>query len=135
VQRAGERFLLAQVDEMVEQTVNEKHVNDFIDSFRASKNDAIPRDIPIKTVIDVTARELGVREAETDSILRYLAEGGELNRFGVIDAVTLAAQHVESYDYSVALEEAGGKLIEMTPAKWGGILDTAKREHAKATRK
>lgn len=130
----GESFLIAQVGDMVEQTVNPKAFNAFVDNFRASLGDGIPRDVPIKNVIDVTARELGIRETETDSILRYLAEGGELNRFGVVDAVTLAAQHVESYDYSIALEEAGGKLIEMPTAKWEGILRAAKHEATKPSK-
>lgn len=130
----GEGFLMAQVKDMIDQTLTQKAFGTFVDNFRASTGDAIPRDVPIKNVIDVTARELGIRETETDSILRYLAEGGELNRFGVIDAVTLAAQHVESYDYSIALEEAGGKLIEMPSAKWDGILHAAKREAAKPSK-
>jgi hypothetical protein len=134
VQRAGESFLMAQVNEMVEQTVNEKHFTSFVEDFRASTHDTIPHEVPIKNVIDVTAKELGIRETETNSILRYLAEGGELNRFGVIDAVTLAAQHVDSYDYSVALEEAGGRLIEMSPAKWDGILRTARNDATKSSR-
>lgn len=129
----GEQYLMAQVDDMVNQTIDPKSFTTFVDNFRRGVADEIPMDAPLKSVIDVTAREYGILESETTSILHYLAAGGEFNQFGltragIVDAVTLAAQHVERYDDSIRLEEAGGKIIDMTPAKWQTILHTAKTQ-------
>lgn len=131
--RIGEQYLMAQVDDMINHTIDPRAFNTFVDNFRRGVVDVIPIDAPLKDVVDVTAREYGILESETTSILHYLASGGEYNQFGltragIVDAVTLAAQHVERYDDSIRLEEAGGKIIDMAPAKWESIIRTAKAQ-------
>lgn len=72
-------------------------------------------------VIDVTAKRIDLGEAEKDSVLRHLIEGGDLSKWGLANAVTRMAQDVESYDRSTELEAIGSKIIELPKADWHAI--------------
>lgn len=121
----SDSLLMSQMRDMIHATISEKNFTEMVDNFRNSRQDTIPTATNVSKVVEVTAKEFGIRDTEQTSILRYLSEGGELNRFGMIDAVTLAAQHVESYDYSIYLEEVGGKMINMPTKQWDKIITLA----------
>ncbi|MCL2393054.1 MAG: DUF932 domain-containing protein [Acidimicrobiaceae bacterium] len=76
---------------------------------------------------DVSAgiKELGKRfdmgEGEQKSVLNFLAEGGDLTQWGALNAITRAAQDVESYDRSTELEEIGGKVLALSASDWGMV--------------
>lgn len=118
----SDAFLMAQVRDMVNQTVNQNVFNDFVNEFRQATRDDIPRESDLNKVIDVTAKEYGIRDSEKPSILRHIAENGNMNRFGIIDAVTRVAQDVDKYDRSIELEEIGGQLISMPEKQWSKII-------------
>lgn len=65
---------------------------------------------PVKTV-ELTAKQYKLVETEQAGILRHLIEGGDLSQWGLANAITRAAQDVESYDRSTELEELGGQVI------------------------
>jgi hypothetical protein len=64
-------------------------------------------------VVEVTAKKLQLNETERSSVLRHLILGGSLSTWGLANAVTRAAQDVESYDRATELEALGGKVIEL----------------------
>jgi hypothetical protein len=70
-----------------------------------------------EAVEEVTKRYQLV-ESEKNSILNHLIEGGELNVFGLVNAVTRASSDVESYDRAVELERIGGEIIELPAKTW-----------------
>lgn len=68
--------------------------------------------------VTVLARRFGFTETESTSILRHLTLGGDLTMYGAIQAVTRAAEDVESYDRSVELETIGGRILELPASEW-----------------
>lgn len=72
---------------------------------------------PIK-VVEVTAKRYGFNDSERSSILTHLIKGGDMNAWGLANAVTRAAQDVESYDRATELESIGGDVIELSPSEW-----------------
>lgn len=72
-------------------------------------------------VVEVTAKRFGLAETEKSSILTHLIQGGDLSNWGLANAVTRAAQDVESYDLSTRMEALGGEIIELPQADWRTI--------------
>jgi len=68
-------------------------------------------------VEEVTQR-FQLNETEREQVLNNLIEGGELNLFGLINAVTRTATDSESYDRSMELQRIGGRIMELPKAVW-----------------
>lgn len=114
--RKTDAALWAQVGEIVRNAFDPRAFNALVDKIEGTQIDRITGD-PVK-VIDLSARKLGLMDSEKPSILRHLIEGGELSRFGLYNAVTRAAQDVESYDRATELERIGAQVIELAPSEW-----------------
>jgi hypothetical protein len=76
-------------------------------------------------VVEVTAKRFGFNDGEKSSILQHLIRGGDLSAWGLANAVTRAAQDVESYDRSTEMEALGGDVIELPASAWREIAQTA----------
>jgi len=79
---------------------------------------------PVKAV-EVLSRKLGVTDGERGGILRSLIEGGDLSRWGIVNAVTHQAHGIADYDRSVEFEAMGGKLIDLPANDWREVLEAA----------
>lgn len=98
------------------------------DKFMASLTDATQQAIPGAAAADVvealgpTSSGLGLNQAERKSVLGHLIEGGDLSRYGLVNAVTRTAQDAESYDRATELETAGFQLLELPSRDWQRLL-------------
>jgi hypothetical protein len=61
---------------------------------------------PAKAV-ELLGDKLNLTESEEGSVLRYLIEGGDLSRYGMIQAVTKLAHDPDDYDRATELPAAG----------------------------
>ena len=68
-------------------------------------------------VVEVTSKRFGLDD-EKDAILEHFVSGGDLSKFGLLNAVTRTAQDVESYDRAIELERIGGRILELAPTEW-----------------
>jgi len=75
--------------------------------------------------IEVLAQKVGASDSERGGILRSLIEGGDLSRWGIINAVTAQAHTSASYDRAVEFETIGGNLVDLAPAEWNEVLVAA----------
>lgn len=85
--------------------------------------DASQREIkadPVR-VVEVTAKRFGFNDGERSSILQHLIRGGDMTQWGLANAVTRAAQDVESYDRSTEMEKIGGDVIELASSDWRAL--------------
>ena len=87
--------------------------------FQNASNDKIESD-PFK-VIEVFQEKYTLSETEGKGILSELIKSNDLNRFGLINAVTAYAQTVDSYQRSTELERLGGEIIELPRSQWEEI--------------
>lgn len=76
-------------------------------------------------IIEVTQNHFNLSEAQGDSILMHLIQGGDLTQWGLANAITRTAQDVDDYDQSTSLEAIGGKVIDLSPKDWK-VISTAK---------
>jgi hypothetical protein len=79
---------------------------------------------PVEAV-EQLAPKVNATEDEKGGILRSLIEGGDLSAWGLMNAVTAQAHTSKSYDRSVELEAAGGKLLDLPKAEWTRVLEAA----------
>lgn len=60
-------------------------------------------------------------DSERGGVLRHLIEGGDLSRFGLMNAVTRLAEDVQSYDRATEIEAFGGEVIDLPASQWREI--------------
>lgn len=89
-----------------------------VERFAAASARALPA--PVDSV-QVVAKQFSLSGEETNSVLQHLLSGGDINQFGLVNAVTRAAQDVSSYERATSLERLGGKILELSPREWSVI--------------
>lgn len=77
------------------------------------KIEAQPQD-----VVELTAKRFNLLEGEQGNVLAFLAGGGDMTRWGLVNAVTSAANQASDYDRAVELEKVGGQILEMPDTMW-----------------
>jgi hypothetical protein len=79
----------------------------------------------IQNVIEVTAKRFGYTEATSGGILRHLIEGGDLTRYGLMNAITRQSQDEADYETATRMEMDGARIIELPKSDWRTIADAA----------
>lgn len=115
----------AQVKDVTESTMRKEIFEAEVDRIRQANNDKIENfDIP--RVIELTSKALSITGEETkNSMVAYLANGADgagLTRWGLVNAVTKAAQgeHL-SYDQATDLERKGSDILDLSSKDWNKI--------------
>lgn len=114
--RLSDQATWAQIQETVELSFNEAQFAALVTKIEATDANEIEGK-PVE-VIKLASKKFGLNESEGDSILEHLIKGGRLTQFGLHNAVTRAAQDVESYDRATELESLGGKIIDLPRKEW-----------------
>lgn len=61
---------------------------------------------------------------EHESVLRHLIMGGDLTKWGALNAITRTAEDVKSYDRATELEAVGGQVLNLSERDWTIIANT-----------
>ena len=108
--RARNRATILEMRDLVRGALGEAMFAQSLGKLKAAAGEPLALD-PLQSVALVTKR-YSLTDGESGEILRNLVNGGDLSVWGMVNAVTLAAQVVESYDRSTELEQVGGKILE-----------------------
>lgn len=117
--RKTNEAIFAQLADITKAAFNRAHFDSLCETIEETRTHKIEGD-PVK-VIELATKQatgLGLMPGDAPDILKHLIEGGELNRFGLYNAITRASQDVEDYDRATDMERAGAKVIEMRPQEW-----------------
>jgi hypothetical protein len=68
--------------------------------------------------VEMLGPTIGLQVGERQSVLRHLIEGGDLSRYGLMNAVTRTAEDVDSYDRATEVEAAGTRLADLAQHDW-----------------
>lgn len=120
--RKTDGAIWAQVRDVVKATFDRARFDSLVDKIEGSQADKI--EDAVRT-ISLASKKFGLNEAEGKSVLKHLIEGAELSRFGLYNAVTRAAQDVESYDRATELERLGAQVIELPKNDWAELAVAA----------
>lgn len=90
-----------------------------VQKFSDSRDDRIAGQ-PQAAVTEL-AKRFTLNENETQGIMAHLIEGGDLSRFGMVNAVTAYARDDKremSYDRATQFEKMGGEIITLGESEW-----------------
>lgn len=117
--RADDKALWLKVRDTLEASFIAINFAQMVDKFKAAKEDRIISD-PLR-VVELAAKKFSWSEQEGMGVLAHLMSGGDMNRFGLINAITRHAQDLESYDRSTEFERIGGQVLELPRNAWETI--------------
>ena len=118
-QTADARAFGLKVRDMVKLAASKERFSDLLAQMKQANAQKVEAE-PVK-VIERIGKAYGFNDGERDSILRHLVEGGSLNRWGYVNAVTRTAEDVASYDRATDMERAGGDLITMPQTQFARL--------------
>jgi len=121
--KADDKAVLLKVRDQVRAVVDQTRFAENIRKLRDMTEGKITGDPA--AAIEVLSQKVGASDAEHGGILRSLIEGGDLSRFGIINAVTSQAHFATSYDRCVEFEGIGGSLVDLPANEWREILEAA----------
>jgi len=119
---ADDKALWLKVQDTVRAALADDTFKKIVDRMRESQGEKL--DDPIAAVEELT-RQASLSDGESRGVLRHLVAGGDLSRYGLLNAVTRHSQDVEDYDRATELEALGGKVLELPRKDWQRIA-TAK---------
>lgn len=122
--KADDAAVLFKVRDMVRAVVDETRFKSHLAKLQGLATEGRITGDPAKAV-ELLAQKVGASEEERGSILRKLSEGGDLSRWGVVNAVTALAHTAKSYDRAVEIEAIGGQLIDLPATEWKHVLEAA----------
>lgn len=79
----------------------------------------------VEEAVEVTAKKFGFNDGEQEDVLKHLIEGGDLSRYGLLNAITRTAEDRSDYDRATAFERFGGEIIDLSPKEWKEIATAA----------
>lgn len=115
-QRADDHAFMLKLRDIVKAAVDETRFHMVVDKLREATGHKMTG--RVQDVVELTAKQYGFGVEEQDNILEHLSRGGDFTQYGLSNAVTRAAQDVDSYDRSTELETVGWDIATMTPALW-----------------
>lgn len=122
--KADDRAILLKTRDVVAGALSEATFAQALERAREAAGQKVTGN-PAK-VIEVLANKVGISEAETGGILRHLIEGGDLSRWGVVNAITAFSQAPTLvYDRATELETVGGKVLDLAASEWQEIAIAA----------
>lgn len=90
-----------------------------VDRLVATRADVV--EAPALKCIEVTAELLSLSDREADLVGEHYVREHDYTRFGVLNAITRAAQDVENYDRSTDMERLGARIMELPKRDWDRI--------------
>lgn len=121
--RKADEALWMEVEDLTRATTDPAIFGQLVDRMRDAAETPIEGN-PVEAV-EVLGSTLRLTEEERGGVLEHLIRGGDLTKYGMLNAVTRFAQDVESYERSTELEELGGKVLDLTPGQWTSIAKAA----------
>ena len=121
--KADDRAILLKVRDVVRGSFDQVRFQGTLDAMRNTTEQRMEGN-PAEAV-KVLAKRHQLNEFEEGGILRHLIEGGDVTKWGLLNAVTRTAQDVESYDRATELESLGGVILNMPANDWKPIAIAA----------
>lgn len=117
---ADDRALMLKVQDTVRAAVDQVRFEKVVHMMQEARDAKITStDIP--QMVELAASDYGFTKKESGGILHHLIRDGEFSLYGLANAVTRAAQDVESYDRSTEMESVSYSILGMSREKWNRI--------------
>ena len=118
-----DRATLAKVRDVIKACMSMDLLSKEVELYEAAQRQQITGDVP--KAVELLGETMQLSQPERSSILRHLITGGDLSRYAMMNAVTRAAQDIESYDRATELEALGGRVLDLNQKEWNRIAEAA----------
>lgn len=118
-----DRAVLMKVRDVVRAAMDADRFMEAIRLMEATTKQMVTGD-PAKA-IELLADDFSITDGERSGILRHLIEGGDLSRYGVMNAVTRTAEDLPDYDRATEFEMIGGRILDLPQGAWSRIAQAA----------
>lgn len=112
-----------QVRDVINYSISEDIFNTLVDKIANSTKDQIKGN-PV-TAVEIIQKSNNFTDTQGADILRELTKGGDLSKWGLVNAVTAASKIQEDYEKATEMERVGGKIIELDKKDWETIAEAA----------
>jgi len=116
---ADNKAFFMKVTDTVNGVLQQDVFDGFVRRLRETAAEVVEAD-PVTLVDNVTDRFL-LKDDERSGILKHLTTGGDLTRYGLIQAVTRTSQDVDDYQRATDLETLGGSIMELPRRDWAAL--------------
>lgn len=73
--------------------------------------------LELPAIVEVVATRYGFTEGEKKAVENHFLREGDFSQYGILNAVTRAAQDADSYDRAIELERFGGDILNLNEAE------------------
>lgn len=115
---ASQKALQLQIRDMVLAAANPSSFASTVERIKGAQTEKLVN--PEKAVKQLVST-FSLTETESGHIFRHLIEGGDVSRWGLVNAVTAAAKDSATYDRATELETVGGGLLGLRATEWNAI--------------
>lgn len=115
--KQSDKALFMQASDLVSQFLTEDYVKRLLIPIREAAGQMI-ENMNLPEVVEKTAKTFTLTEEEGSGIMRFLATGGDMSKWGLANAITRFSQEVTDYDRATELERIGGRLVELPQKQW-----------------
>lgn len=119
----GSPFLM-KIRQTIYEAFDENRFLQLMEQIRNARAAPINAD-DIPGVVRAVCGEFHVTETEQDGVLLSLTQSGEMNRYGLANAVSQYGQQVESYDRATELEGIGFGILSISDSHWNHLNSAA----------
>lgn len=109
--RASDEAFWMQVRDLTQGVMSQATFEWICNEMRQATENEIEGD-PIE-VVDKTQRRFKLNDDEKNGVMQHLLRGGEMNQWGLANAITRTAEDVASYDRATELESLGWDVVEL----------------------
>jgi hypothetical protein len=121
--KQDDKVLFMKAADLVRASLTEVSFNQIVQQLREAA-DTDPIQAPVAAV-QVLSQKLDLTEDEGQSVLSFLASGGDLTQWGAVNALTEAAKDAETFGRLAELEAKAGVLVEMPAKEWAQVAVAA----------
>lgn len=118
-----DRSVLLKVRDVVRAAMDAARFQQAIDAMQQQTQQVVSGN-PAKA-IEVLADDFGMTDTEQSSVLRHLIQGGDLSRYGLMNAVTRTAEDLGDYDRATEFETMGGRILDLPKSQWERLAQAA----------
>jgi len=115
-----DRALIGQTTDMLKAIASQDFSRQMGDKLRlANESEKVVNPVP---AVELLAKEVGIRQSETDGVLESLIKDQNYSKWGMLNAVTEQANDDSiGYDRATELESIGSKILTMSDRQWSRI--------------
>lgn len=118
-QKLRDQALFAELRDVADTCLTHSFFEGLLQDYREVADEPIGGGLP-RTVENVT-KAFSLSEDEGSDVLKFLAEGGDLTRWGLANAVSRTSQDLSDYDRATELEAIGTRVMDLSSRDWEAI--------------